>query len=346
MNNVMKIAPDDARRALAVCMKAKVTPLMIGPVGCGKTTTVIDFVNHLKDKGVPAELRIAILSQMDISDFALPKEIDGRVHQCPAAWIPLKKDEKKDDPFFFLMLDEIDRASPDIQNMALNLILGRNIAGEELSSKVVFIAAGNGTSDIYTTALSRAMINRLCVLYIGGSFESYEKWALENDISPARIAFQKFHGETLIDHKDEFEDISFPTNRSLDAVDRIVSLIDSGRCKFKTDDILMPLVAGLIGVPAALEYKQFINMYKNLPMPDEVLADPKNVDVSNLEQSSLYALMQSVVRYAHDDLDKSEKAFQFFSVLQPEFCKAGCTSLIQKNPDAVTCKTYCKMQNA
>jgi len=343
--NVMKISADQAKRAIALCMKGGVVPALIGPVGCGKTTTVVDFVKALKDKGIAAELRIMILSQCDISDFSLPKEINGRVVQCPAAWMPLKKDEKPTDPLMFVMFDELDRADAGLQNMALNLLLGRNIAGEEISSKIVFVSAMNGTSDIYTTALSKAMISRLCMLYIGQNFESYEKWASNNDISPARIAFQKFHADSLIDNSDEFEDVSIATNRSLDACDRIDALIRKGKITFQTDDIVNAVYAGLIGVPASIEYRQFLKLYETLPMPDAVLKNPKGFDSSSIEPSVLYALIQSVVRYAKDDLDDCEKAFQFFSTLNPEFRNAGATSLIQKNADAVLCKSYMKIQN-
>jgi len=223
-------------------------------------------------------------------------------------------------------------------------LLGRNIAGKALSSKVVFVCAGNGSSDIFTTALSKAMINRLAMVYIGSSFDSYEKWANDNGISQARIAFQKFRGEELIDHKDEFEDISFPTNRSLDAVDAIDRLIENGQVKFDTTDIIRAVTAGLIGVPAEIEYRSFKKLFKDLPSPDEVLANPTGFDSSNLESSVLYAFINNIVRYASTDVDKCEACLQFLATVAPEFRKAGASSLIQKNPEAVMCKSYSKTQ--
>jgi MoxR-like ATPase len=345
MSNVIKISPEQAKRAIALCIKAQCTPMLIGPVGTGKTTAVVDFVKTLNKDETIAALKIMILSQCDISDFSLPREINGRVHQCPAAWLPLKEDETDNDPFTFIMFDELDRADPGIQNMALNLLLGRTIAGKEISSKVFFIAAGNSTSDIYTSALSRAMINRLCMLYIGSSFESYEKWANENSISPARIAFQKFHGEELIDHKDEFEDVSFPTNRSLDAVDRIDALIESNKIRFQVNDIIKAVTAGLIGVPAALEYRSFKELHKNMPMPDKILANPRGFDSSDVEPSVVYALVNSVMKYAANDIADCEKALQFLLTLSPEFRKSGATTLIQHNPEAITCKSYSRVKD-
>lgn len=345
-NSVLRIDPLQAQRAMAVLMKAKSVPVLVGAPGCGKTTAVVDFTNKLIEQGIKANLVTKCLSQMDISNFSLPKEIKNRVHDVVAEWIPLAEDETEEDPYTIIFFDEIDRCGQEIQNIILNIILAREVAAKKIASKVVFIGAMNGSSDIYTTQLSDAAINRVCFLYIGNSVDSYDKWASENGISPARRAFQKFKAPEILRAEEPFEDVSYASNRSLDAVDKVDAILERMKAAgstLKTSDIYEPMVAGLIGVPAMREWVAFKRLYEVAETPDVILADPMAAK-TDYDPSIKYAVLTSVVDYAHADFDLCEKAFQFAARFEPEYMVAFTSLILDKNGEAAACPTYLKIQ--
>jgi MoxR-like ATPase len=342
LNTVYKIDPQQAKRAIAVLTASKIPPVLVGPVGCGKTTAVCDFVDALNNSGVKTRLIEKILAQLDISNFSLPKEIEGRIHEICADWIPLEEDETDSDPYTVIFFDELDRCDEMVQNIILNIILQRKIAGKKISDKVSFVGAMNGSSDIYTTQLSKAAINRVCLLYIKSSPESYDAWAKDNGISPVRRAFQMFKAEEIIQNDEEFEDVSFPTNRSLDFVDSIDQSIDS--FSFDTDDIINPIVAGLIGVPACHEYMMFKKLYAETEPADYIVENPTTAR-TDYEHSMKYAVAMSVVGYASSDLEKANSAIEWFTRLEPEYTSACVASLMDRNPEVCTCPNYVKYSN-
>ena len=347
-SSVIKIDPTQAQRAIAILMKAKITPVLVGGVGCGKTTAVKDFVATLNEKGVATNLITKVLAQMDISNFSLPQEVNRRIHEICAEWIPLEDDAKPDDPYTVIFFDELDRCDQMIQNIILNIILDRHIASRKISDKVIFVGAMNGSSDVYTTPLSKAAVTRVCMLYIQPTTDSYDKWAEKNGISDFRRAFQRFKAPEIIKYDENFEDVSIPVNRSLDACDKVDRVITSSAGKIKTDDIYNALIAGLIGVPGSIEYIGFKRLYEKAETPDVILKDPAKAKVDyvdeygNPEPSVKYAVLTNVVNYVKDrkDMNLADKAFQFASRFDPEYIMAMSSLLLEKFPDSVACPTY------
>lgn len=336
------------KRAITVCMQAGIVPILTGVVGLGKSTIVSDLAKDINTVTKCIKMT-KLLSNMDMSNFNLSKEVAGRVKSCIAEWIPLAKDEKDDDPMIIIFLDEIDRCPPDVQNIVLNILLEHEIENEKISSKVNFVGARNGSSDLYTTELSKASINRMCILYLKPDFESYESWAMNNDVPSYGIAFQKFSFHDIETH--DFEDVSFYSARSMDKCFKITQMIDRGEIGFDVDDITLPIYSGLVGVVKATEYVAFLKLYNKIPTPDEVLDNPSGVSVEyfddngNKDDSILYALMNNVIRFAvkDGDLDVIEKALQFINRLPVEFKKAGATMVVSKVESAITCPTHSKI---
>jgi hypothetical protein len=346
VQTVLKIDPQQAQRAIALLMKAKIPPVLVGPVGCGKTSAVKDFTKKLNLKGVEANLITKVLAQLDISNFSLPKEVKERIHEICAEWIPLESDETGDDPYSIIFFDELDRCDQMVQNIILNIILDRQIASKKISDKVIFVGAMNGSSDIYTTPLSAAAVNRVCMLYIHSTNDSYDSWAEENGISDGRRAFQRFKSDIIVGNEEQFEDVSFPTNRSLDFVDRVDQIITSIKenpdSVLKTSDIYAPIVAGLIGVPASTEWIQFKQLYDIAETPDVILADVNAAKI-DYDPSIKFAVLTNVVNYAKENLDLCELAFQFAARFEPEYTVAFSNLILEKAPESCTCPTYVKL---
>ena len=199
----------------------------------------------------------------------------------------------------------------------------------------------NGSSDMYTTPLSKAAVNRLCLLYIAGDNASYDKWASENGISPERRAFDKFAGHDVLEVDEDFEDVSFATRRSLDFVDKVVTSINKG-FNFDTKDIMLPMMAGMIGVPASIQYKAFIDLYKEAETPDQILADVENARI-DYEPSVLYAVTTGLIEYAKDDTDLCEKVYQYAMRLPAEYKATILAMMSDKNPESCVCPSYAKL---
>ena len=315
-------------RCFAVLWKTKefstdgrpVPAAVLGPVGSGKTTAAGILVDSLNKNGNgsaaknPYHLWKVIVSVLTSSDFGVPYPTpDGKLEHLAPNFLPFDSKERG-----VLLFDEFDRGKPDVQNSALQILLGGELHGHEVSPNIFIILTMNGISDIFTTPLSEAARTRVCSLFVsphaGGAGDSWDDWAADHGISPMMRGFAKFRPD-LITAKEEFEELAIPTPRTRDMADWIMKACEA--VKFETNDIMLPLLAGVIGKAAAIELIAFRSLYEKCPDPDEVLADPTKAPVPE-EQSVLYALGLALL--AKIEKDDREKAIALvkYAVRMPE----------------------------
>lgn len=299
--NVPFINVEQAQRSMALCCIARQPIALVGGPGCGKTNGVTQFAQKLG-----AELNtkvIAYRERTDLGGMPYPDEGDSKGQNRGVDWLRPKdlplignvKDLKKPIVLFF---DEFDRAPNDVQNATLQFLLGGDLNGHKLAPNVFVVLAMNGMSDMYTTALSEAARNRICTLFMSsnadGNAESYDQWASENDIHPVTRAFMKFAPDVMKTYE-SFEELAVATPRSVgEFTSKILKAAD--QAKFKTDDLLLPVLGGLIGQGAAAKFLAFHSRWRECPAPADILSAPKTAIVPK-ESDTAFAVGISVMGY-------------------------------------------------
>lgn len=303
------ITLEQAERATVTCFVAQVPVALWGPVGIGKSSVVRQIAERLDYKIY--DYRLSDKEPSDLGGIPYPQDAeDGHkvlTYLMPQT-LPFDTDEKA-----IVFLDEFDRARLDVQNTALQLILDRKLNGHELSKNAFVILAGNSTSDIGTTPLSKAAANRMCHLYIEigsqDALRSFLAWAQKSgDVSPLLQGFAAFRQEVWANgaakEKPDVTDMAYATPRSFEYADRILGVAEelSLEGKFETKDITKALMAGCIGEGAATEFLQYKKMFEEVPQIQEILDGPESVKIPK-EPSLLYSLTLSLVNYAKGNED-------------------------------------------
>lgn len=300
-SKVMFINPDQAKRAIALLWSAKVPANLVGAPGIGKTSAVEQFVETMRSKVKDFGYWPVILAMKGAEDFGMPypaKEKDKLGYLFPQD-IPIGVEGAKG----LILFDEWDRC-PDaaVQNAAMQFTLGGNFHGTKLSKDVYVALAMNGSSDIYTSPVSEAARTRMCHLYIGtqaaGYWDSWNDWAGQSGVHPAVAGFTNFRRD-LFKSFEDFDELAGYNPRTAAMASKILMMKDT--VKFRTDDILLPVLAGMVGKEVACEMMAYVKCCDKLPDINEVLRKPETAMVP-AEGHVLIALGMALSRRIESDV--------------------------------------------
>lgn len=197
-----------------------VSVMLKGNHGIGKSQVV---------KQVADELGIAFidfrLSQNDVGDIkGIPFQRNGRTVFSPPEFFPLTEKDAlelqdllgledaihlgKYGPEGILFLDEINRASREVQQAAFELVLDHRLNLRDLPEGWKVITAINDNDDLYTVgSLDPAFVSRFMVIDFAPSSEEWMKWAREEgNIHDSVIQFLTKHPEFLDPNTDTIDE--------------------------------------------------------------------------------------------------------------------------------------------
>jgi hypothetical protein len=310
---------------------------LVGGPGTAKTTIMREFVNMLNQMTPDDptwELTTAVLSRMEPGDFGIPFNHNGDVKFLIPSFLPFNRPAKG-----ILFLDEWDRASAEMQNVSLQLMLDRNFHGNTLPDTVFVTMACNGTSDMYTTPLSEAARSRCCTIYVSAHAAGFEKswmeWAQNADVNPEVMAFRKYLGASTIAKHESFEEGSVCNDRTLEFASRILKAVDT--VDFDTTDILQPLLAGVIGKAAAIELLNTRTLMLQAPSVDDILKSPVKAKIPDNE-SICFALacrLVGVSKGLTDTVDK-EKLAIYCMRLRKDITASALAGMLKDYPKLIT----------
>jgi hypothetical protein len=273
-------------RAVQTAIETLVTagqPLYIwGPPGIGKSDVVREAARALGRELV--DIRALLLDPVDLR--GLPRiDGEGRTSWSPPDFLP-------ESGRGILFLDELNAAPPLVQAACYQLVLDRRIGDYRLPEGWSVVAAGNRETDRSVThRMPSALANRFTHVDFEVRLEDWVDWALKEGMAPEVIAFLRFRPRLLHDFDPGRNEKAFPTPRSWAFVSRILDATDDG-------EILKPLVAGTVGAGAAAEFSGFLEVCRELPSAESLLADPRGWRLPQENPALLYALCELLASHA------------------------------------------------
>lgn len=188
-----------------------------------------------------------------------------------------------------LFLDELNSAAPAVQASAYQLILDRAVGNYRLPDNVVVIAAGNRESDKGVTfRMPAPLANRMEHIEMRPDFESWQLWAINNDIHPDIVGFLTRWPQHLYTFDPKVSGRSFATPRSWARVSRIV------KNEHSDSDTKFNLIAGAIGEGIAGEFSQYRKHSALMPDPMDVLTGKVKTLNAKADISVKYSLATSL----------------------------------------------------
>lgn len=228
------------------------------------------------------DVRLVLLDPVDLRGLPCLRAEDNLTHWAVPDFLPREGSG-------VIFLDEINAAAPSVQAAAYQLVLDRKLGDYVVPPGWQIFAAGNRESDgAVVHRMATPLKNRFTHLTLESDVDEWCKWAVMNDINPMVIAYIRFRPDKLHDFSPT--ENAFPSPRSWQFVSDFVNIQKEKR-------IEMALYQGAVGSGAGIEFGAFVDMYRQLPSLDAIIANPKAATVYT-KANMQYAVCSGLARVA------------------------------------------------
>lgn len=255
--------------------------LLVGKHGLGKSQIL---TRYFAQQG----LKVVSLFLGQMSDpgdlIGLPEKnpVTGRTEFVPPYWWP-----QGGEPVV-LFLDELNRARPELLQSVQDLTLNRVLAGRTLPKGSRVVAAVNAGDEYQLTDLDPALLSRFNVYEFVPERDEWLAWAASAMLDKRVIQFIEKNCAYLETPpqdvgQDDFE--KTPDRRAWERVSQVVQPHAS------LSPTLVKLIAGIVGVQAALAFRRFVESNQGLTA-DTIMAGLSDAVRAQLDQLSLPETVQ------------------------------------------------------
>ena len=164
------------------CTPAEHNLMLAGGHGIGKSEIL---TKYFSDKGM--KVVTLFLGQMadpgDLIGLPHKNEKTGQTEFMPPYWFPV------DGKPIVLLLDELNRARPEILQTIMDLALNRKLAGRKLPEGSRIISAVNAGDQYQLTDLDPALVSRFNIVTFQPTVQEWLLWAKKSELDYRVITF-------------------------------------------------------------------------------------------------------------------------------------------------------------
>ena len=256
--------------------------LISGDIGIGKTTT-LDMLSERLPTHWPVYFDG---TTKDIGDMFIPRISDAETGSY-VSFVPNEEFGIHHGQPVILMIDEIGKANPSVQNALIRTLQERTVGSTPLPEGSIVFATTNLAAEGVGDRLKLHQYNRVTEVRMRKPTNmEWIEWGVDNGVHPTVLGWARetpaaFQSFTEVEGPEDNEYILHPraagrtagvTPRSLFAASRIVS---AGLPAGTTTAALV----GTIGPKAALELMAFIKLAEQLPRRDDIINDPMTAKI-------------------------------------------------------------------
>lgn len=229
------------------------------------------------------------------------------------------------------LIDELPQADNSIQKILANLVQEREIHGQYLKPGWSVIATGNRTTDrAGANRLLSHLKNRVTEVELEAHLDDWCQWALDNEIKMEVVSFLRFRPDLLSEFDPQRE--TSPTPRGwCEGVSAALGVISS--------NLEFPVFKGDVGEGAAAEFLAFLQIFRELPNPDEIVMNPSTVPVPD-KPATLYALCGALANKVTEV--NFGRIMVYISRMSPEFSVLFVRDAIRRKPAIQNSKEFIK----
>lgn len=317
--------PSLIAQVLPSLIKERRPVCITGAPGGGKTSIV-----HQVAKAHNLAIIEKHLPTMLVEDFGIPwPSAEGQefAYKLPD-WYPYAGKPGLPE-FGILLFDDRNQANQDLQKVLANIQQARTLHGVPLAEGWSVVSTGNRQAD-------RAGANRILSHLADREFEiEYETnlddwcdWALRNGVSHVVVSYVRFKPNML--HNFDPNRDKNPTPRSwAEGVSAVYGRVPA--------EVELELYKGRVGEAAAIEFKAFSDMYRQLPSPDAIMLNPETHEVP-AKGNVLYALAGALAHRATKD--NFERVITYARRMPAEFLALLLKDALSRDASLATTKTF------
>ena len=298
---------------LAPKLHAEIAVLMRGPTGVGKSQVAKQCADEI---GLPfIDVRGSTMSEGDVGGYP---DIEGMKETgvmtfCMPSWFVRACREP-----VVLMLDELNRSLPGVQQSFFQLVLDRELGNDKdgnpyrLNPGTRIFAAVNHGSEYDVNEMDPALLRRFWTVDLQPSNQDWLDWAGGAGIDPITIDFIRNHPEHLrVDPGAVEPGTVCPTPASWHRLDE--SLRHMGMAPSDLagagDNSLYSLATGFVGTEASIAYSEFIKRYERVISAEDVLTGQVDDEkAKDLQASEALGVLDKLVVHSKDNTWNKKQA--------------------------------------
>ena len=282
------LKPSELADTLSVLVEARQPAMIWGPPGCAKSQIAQQVASLAKR--IYVDVRALLLDRVDLMGIPWRDE-HGRTRWAPPSFLPPSDDSR----LWLVNLEELPSAVPMVQAALYQLVLDRKCGEYELPEGASLIACGNRESDRGVVhRMPTPLASRFVHLDIRADAADWCAWGAANGIAPEVLFFIQMRPELLHQFDPQSKETAFPCPRTWEFVSNILK-----NRRGLGASALRALIRGTVGEAAAIEFCGFLDIWRQLPHPRTIIADPEGAPVPQ-NPSALIALCGSLYRLADD----------------------------------------------
>lgn len=289
-------------------LPADIAVLMRGPTGVGKSH-LGKAVADAKDLPF-IDVRLSTMSEGDVAgypDIEGMKE-SGIMTMCMPSWFIRACREP-----VVLMLDEMNRALPGVQQSAFQLVLDRELGNDKdgtpykLHPETRIIAAVNHGAEYDVNDMDPALLRRFWVCDLVPTADDWITWANAKGIDAVLVDFIRQHPEHLrVDPTEVEPGTVCPNPASWHRVNDALVAMQMAPANIagnKRPDGFYAVALGMVGTEAAIAFTDFVEGYEMVLSAEDVLNnyDSKRDTVKGLGNDRVNALIEKLRNHCVDN---------------------------------------------
>ncbi|MBQ6162957.1 MAG: AAA family ATPase [Clostridia bacterium] len=326
MSNIPQMNPERliAELAPAYCSLINSgTPLRLfpsvmlwGPPGVGKSQAVRQLGKEI-ERGTGKTVNVTDVRLLLFNPIDLRGIPTANADKTLAIWLKpqIFQMDDGDGTVNILFLDEISAAPQSVQAAAYQITLDRVVGEHKLPENCIVIAAGNRVTDKSVAfKMPKALSNRLLHIEVESSFKAWKAWAIRSGVNDKVVGFLSFRQNRLFAFDPGNDDLAFATPRAWEMVSNLLNHIDPDA------DKMYPLIAGIIGTGAAIEFRTWAKVYRDLPSVEGIFDGTESKIPTGTD--AMYALCSAMTSYARDHKDEMRRiaaSIRYGTRLPPDF---------------------------
>jgi hypothetical protein len=342
LNTVLKRIPRWYEDGVCVYLRS--------PPGRGKTTTLSRAPRILEAQlgMAPGDLGLVIingglLNEMDSVGYLVPKHHENfseSLFTRPFWWVTTEGKPLEAYKGGIVLLDEADKMPVECKKVWGEAALSGRLGPHTLPNGWRVWMAGNRSQDRSgSTKELDHLINRRQEIDIDDDVESLLDWMIENHVSPVTQHFTRENTQIVFPTETPKDQGPWCTPRSLVSADMYMQRLAGPKGELPMDNDTKEEVSGRIGRAASAQFFACVQLDREMPKFEKILADPKGVKVPDKADARMlisYKLAHLVTA------ETAEPVVIYMNRLPKEFSVTFASAACKRAPALVRAKAFDK----
>jgi hypothetical protein len=287
LTGVVDISTDTLNEILEFTIRAGGNLMTFGPAGVGKTEMAMQAAERAGFQYV--YLNLSVLEAPDLMGLPMVDQETRTTAYAPPRMIPRFNPRERP---VVLLVDEVDKAKPELQNPMLELFQFRSINGNKMNVHSVISTGNLPDEGAFSQPVSHALTNRCKVYRVSPNPDAWIQWAASAQINPLVVGFISRNVDYLLrpPHEGDSTAYAHPSPRAWTLAARDLN---------KTDDshsvhFQSLLVSGYVGSEAATKFQVWLEHYRYIePIVDKLFRDgvhPSSSEIGDAARAIVCAI--------------------------------------------------------